>query len=467
MMPSSRTSAPASDRGAVLVHTAFALLALIAFTTFVADYGTLWLARGQVQNAADAGALAGAVTMMMDEPNVDEDDPDSLTKRTAEQVAESNLVYGQAPDVVRATDITIMCPDCAVKCPDDPERSCIRVDAYRNAVRNNPLPVFFGTLVGLTQQGVRATATAEISGANTAKCMLPWALQDRWGDAYDPTPDTATFPNDADHLGTSGEDEPAPAIKGWSPNDFYEPTGSPADYYIPPYYDDTTGWSTTRDFGRQLSLHRPVGQFSPGWANTVNLPGSTGGADVRADISGCNPNFIGIADETWDCYDHGYPVNTTTVQEALDGCLSAQTGEDVGNVKLGVKDLLAQDSTAEWKPTADGGKGAVVRGSELAWDSPRIRPLSIFQIDEYIAEGCMGSTCIVKIVNIVGFFVEGTCGDLEAAGELDPGVVCEGPPLNPDAQVVGRLVTLPSRYLGEAGNPVNESSFLQIVRLIR
>ena len=36
----SRTPAPASsDRGAVLVHTALAILALVAFTTFVVDYG--------------------------------------------------------------------------------------------------------------------------------------------------------------------------------------------------------------------------------------------------------------------------------------------------------------------------------------------------------------------------------------------------------------------------------------------
>ena len=37
---------------------------------------------------------------------------------------------------------------------------CIRVDVYRNQARNNPLPMFFGSLVGLTSQGVRATATA-------------------------------------------------------------------------------------------------------------------------------------------------------------------------------------------------------------------------------------------------------------------------------------------------------------------
>ena len=48
------------ERGAVLVHVAIGLIAFMAFSTFVVDYGVFWLSRRQAQNAADAGALAGA-----------------------------------------------------------------------------------------------------------------------------------------------------------------------------------------------------------------------------------------------------------------------------------------------------------------------------------------------------------------------------------------------------------------------
>ena len=49
------------DRGAIIIHVAFALLALLAFSAFVVDMGVMWVSRRQAQNAADAGALAGAV----------------------------------------------------------------------------------------------------------------------------------------------------------------------------------------------------------------------------------------------------------------------------------------------------------------------------------------------------------------------------------------------------------------------
>src|ERR1043166_1987618 len=55
------------ERGAILVHTAISILMLTAFTAFVVDYGVLWVARGQAQNAADAGALAGATALAFDD----------------------------------------------------------------------------------------------------------------------------------------------------------------------------------------------------------------------------------------------------------------------------------------------------------------------------------------------------------------------------------------------------------------
>src|SRR5258708_30723584 len=57
----------ASERGAVLIHTAIAALVVVGFGTFVVDYGVLWVARHQAQNAADAGAMAGAIARAYDD----------------------------------------------------------------------------------------------------------------------------------------------------------------------------------------------------------------------------------------------------------------------------------------------------------------------------------------------------------------------------------------------------------------
>ena len=73
-----------------------------------------------------------------------------------------------------------------------PPDTCVKVDAFRNLARGNPLPVFFGSIVGLTNQGVRATATAQIISANMTDCLKPWAVIDRWDEFDGVEPD---YPN--------------------------------------------------------------------------------------------------------------------------------------------------------------------------------------------------------------------------------------------------------------------------------
>ena len=60
-MAARKTGDSDGERGAVLIQVTVALLALLALSAFVFDYGVMWASRGQAQNAADAGALSGAV----------------------------------------------------------------------------------------------------------------------------------------------------------------------------------------------------------------------------------------------------------------------------------------------------------------------------------------------------------------------------------------------------------------------
>ena len=54
-----------------------------------------------------------------------------------------------------------------------------------DGVAADALPTFFGRLFGMTQQGVKATATAQVGSGNSIKCLLPFAVIDRWSDTYD------------------------------------------------------------------------------------------------------------------------------------------------------------------------------------------------------------------------------------------------------------------------------------------
>jgi hypothetical protein len=454
-----------NDRGAILVHVALSLLAMMAFVAFTLDYGVMWASRAQAQNSADAGALAGATALAFDDPgNLTSSGLGALTAHAATQ---HNVVWGNSPTVDVNTDITFPA------CPTDVGGgTCIRVDVHRTQVTGNPLPMFFGQLFGRTTQDIKASAMAQIGGANAARCMLPFMLSDRWEDNYDDHVDTSTYPDD----GILG-------IDGWSNNDHYQEANG--DEYRAPYPGEPnpTGWQVDRDFGRQLILHDPVGMYSSGWSGIAQLPGlGTGASDYREALWNCTTNtgVVAIADENWDCNAQGYP-NDTTVQMGLDGCLSVKTGWVAGPSEQGVEGggpvpngmgLLEQDPDAVWswgKACGPNGEaGCVVSTTDLTkanMTSPRVRPLPIMDNTAYVASGCHGTGCVGKVVNIVGFFVEGMCDEVRDAGLLDPGNDCD-PDSNETYQLVGRIVTLPGSLVA-GGGPVDESVFLKTIRLVR
>ena len=57
-----------NEQGAILIQVAVAMLALLALSSFVFDYGVMWVSRSQAQNAADAGALSGALSLAFNGP---------------------------------------------------------------------------------------------------------------------------------------------------------------------------------------------------------------------------------------------------------------------------------------------------------------------------------------------------------------------------------------------------------------
>jgi hypothetical protein len=121
---------------------------------------------------------------------------------------------------------------------------------------------------------------------------------------------------------------------------------------------------------------------------------------------------------------------------------------------------------AVWNSTATGPNGlvgAVVGGQGMT--SPRIRPLAVVDMGHF-DETCAGATCRVKVANIVGFFVEGVCSDVDAALRLiDPHMPC--PVGNEDAAIVGRIVTVPAMYATGGGTVELSAAFLRVVRLLR
>jgi hypothetical protein len=160
------------ERGAILIQVGLSIFVLMAFNVFVLDYGMLWIARSQAQNAADAGALAGAVARGYDDRAEDLHPVHSLPARIAGSVAANNLVWNQSP-----------APVVSFACPPGFTGNCTRVDVHRDGNGgSNELSPLFGPVLGVTGQRVRATATAVNGNGNAVTCMSPLAFADEWQD---------------------------------------------------------------------------------------------------------------------------------------------------------------------------------------------------------------------------------------------------------------------------------------------
>jgi hypothetical protein len=431
-------SRQSSERGAVVIQVAVCLLGLLAFTTFVVDYGVMWASRGQAQTAADAGALAGAVSLAF-ESSTDL----ANAQMKARLVARQNPVFGEAPDVQLA-DITF--PACPPGAPGPPD-ACVTVDVFRNQrPGGSPLPMFFGNVVGISDQGVRATATAQIVTADTTDCLKPWAIVDRW-DEY--AVGQAGYPNpDLDFLPTSTFDKYSNGRGGSPPQE--------DDLYVAPTAAAVgTGFRLPADEGLRYAVK--VGDasnsVSSGWFRALDLPradGGGGGSSYRDNIETCSGLPSSYAAPETVC-----PVTIALADRAYwaaRGCYSVETGNKVGPTKQGIEALIARDPGASWNPSLK-----TVTGSAFSpqTKSPRVVPIGVMNIDLYMAQNPNGSTPVVRMENIYGLFVEGM-GTVAADGSIT---------LSSSGQsVIGRIMTIPAT----GSSKVNTAaSFMRSVILVR
>jgi Flp pilus assembly protein TadG len=399
-----------SEAGVSLISVAISILVLTSFLAFVLDYGVMWLARRQAQNAADSGALAGATARAYDET----DDPpadDGIAHDAAFAAAQQNLVFGEAGGVAINWD----CPAFAAG------GKCVRVDVHRDGtLDSNPLPTFFAGLLGVTSQNVRATATAWVAYGNTTNCMRPFSVADNWIDNVTSTPRK---------------------FQRWNKVGPNAVEMSPKDVYVPQFVGGTgTGYTPDANLGDQVFLKKgnpaqTADDVEPGWSLPVRLPdgagGYTSGADDFSDaIKQCIGNPVSVGDYL--------PLET-----------GVMTGPTAQGVSTDADSLVNQDKFAVWNTSTKTVDGSCAPG--CASFSPRIVPIATFDMDEFqwrssannwttpwipgVGPGtgstfnCPAGGRCVRVTNIIGFFVEGlTSGDVTGRVVMYPGEFVSGPP---------------------------------------
>ena len=421
-----------SARGAIIIQVAFALIALLAFLTFVVDQGVAFVARRQAQNAADAGALAGALSLMANATD------GAGAEAVARHYAHVNAVWGEA-----TAQAHIIVPPPPIPCPDG-IAACVRVDVFRGqpdrdgAAHLNTIPMFFGDLVGIHEQGVRATATAHVGRGNAVECIKPWIVVDRWTDNSPGTFVPNAF-DQTDHFDVG------------------------VDTYTRP------GYRADIDVGLQLMLKGDQNEYSSGWSMRIELGGGPGANVYREEIVSC-PDYV----KTIGIYDGDPPcVRRLTDVREEEGCVGVEPGVAQGPTdQLGVQELLEMDRSATWNTTTNTIDGGCTDAGDCrqhnptgANISPRVIALALFDPQACATASCTtGNNTVAQVVNIMGFFLEGMCNDVYP----DPATRPAWCGTNQEAakMVVGRLMNYPGRIRGGTGSAGPEN-FLKVVQLIR
>ena len=330
------------ERGMSLVFVSVGFMAFLSATTLAIDVGMFMHARSQAQNAADAGAHAGAVALVFN--SYTNRTPTGPVVQSAINAARANRVAG-GPVSIGSDDVTF---------PLDPAGRAdrVQVQVYRTFERGNAVPTLMGTFFGVQRVDINATATAEASPANAMTCVKPFMIPDRWVEQN--TPANSTF-------------------------DKYDNRGNllpDADVYYDHNQPNYSGYTTERDAGTPLTLRAGTGdQVNPSFYFSWKMPGDTGGDFYRENIGKCNQAVM-----------------------HLDEKIIQEPGDKTGPTIQGIEELVAKDPNARWDNTCK-----CVKDSAYAI-SPRVFPIPLYDPNLYAEGKANGRVADFQIANFLGFF---------------------------------------------------------------
>ena len=288
-----------NQRGVSAVIIALLLVVLLGMAALAVDLGYLYVTRNELQNVADAAALAatrrlGEIYQAMP-GNLQADY--NLSNFPADRTDMENIAIEVAGmNKAAAAGITILNADIEFGQWDfvnrsltvtDDQPDAVRVKARKDETANNPVTTFFAKVFNVNTMAVTATATAALSGqgeTEEGELILPIGISYAWftGGAW--CDETIKFSPTKD----------PDACAGWNSFTFDPPNdavvrkileGNP-DYISPPTTAGETvfnfigGDLSQKTFQQLLLLYRDKGYdlkknqdgFEPAWRNDDDSP---------------------------------------------------------------------------------------------------------------------------------------------------------------------------------------------------
>ena len=167
------------QHGTVAIVLGLAMIALIGVASLAFDTGYMYKTRNELQNIADATALAAARSLgdvyTMHNAYIDSTDrPGILSK--AQDVAQKNRAGGKSPIAISSADLEFGIWNGIAFTVDRVQPNAIRATIRRDGVANGPVGTFFGRVLGVNTVDLSAKATAALSGQSAAKAIPPFAI---------------------------------------------------------------------------------------------------------------------------------------------------------------------------------------------------------------------------------------------------------------------------------------------------
>lgn len=143
-----RKSVTRNERGVVIIWTAFFMIMMLGFVALGIDVAKIMATRTELQNAADAAALAGASALDLTTGKIM---PDSAVTR-AQYTSLQNKAFVDAP-----VQITLLAGDISV----NTDENTVKVTVRRNPATDGSMITHVAQVLGIKTVDVNATATAK------------------------------------------------------------------------------------------------------------------------------------------------------------------------------------------------------------------------------------------------------------------------------------------------------------------
>lgn len=186
-----------NNHGAVIALVAIVLFVLLGVAAFAIDFGYRHVVRNELQNAADAAALAAASELGVIYSGITYEEQQTYVFNPADivPIAQEAAMKNYAGNI---TNLTVNSGDVVIGDWDfdassgDPltvtlnQPDAVRVTTRRDGSANGPISTFFARIFNVDTMGITARATAALSGQGTAgegDLTLPIGISKDWFDS--------------------------------------------------------------------------------------------------------------------------------------------------------------------------------------------------------------------------------------------------------------------------------------------